>query len=243
MIHYHVVPYSLLVAEKELSVKLRASNKDINLYTHGILLYRKIIRENIVNILNSVFPIFCRHLTNEEIRKLANDFIEQHHANQPEFHQVATELLLFMCQRTDLSTINQSLIEYEWLIYVLEIDESHVPVPKQVAVESLNTCQTQVKINPTLRMVVLPFLLKEGEPRYEEKLQLHYYALYRKHDNTLFHKTLNITDVQLLQAAGNAGVMVEIMKDKVAYHINPLSLLQWLEINNNDEVISIISKG
>lgn len=243
MIHYHVVPDSLLAAENNFSIKLRASNKEGDLYPYGMLLYRKIVRENIVNVLNSVFPIFYLRLNNEEIRKLANDFVEQHHANQPEFHQIATELLLFMHQRTDLSTVEQSLIEYEWLIYALEIDESHVPVPKQVAVESLNTCQTQVKVNPTLRMVVLPFLLKDGEPRYEVKPQLHYYALYRKYDNTLFQKKLSITDVQLLQEAGNAGVMVEIMKDKAAHHINPQPLLQWLESNNNDEVISIISKG
>lgn len=243
MIHYHVVPDSLLVAEKNFSVKLRISNTEGSLYSHGMLLYRKIVRENIVNVLKSVFSIFCRRLNNEGIRKLANDFVQQHHANQPEFHQIATELLLFMRQRTDLSKVDQSLIEYEWLIYALEIDESHVPVPKQVAVESLDTCQTQVKVNPTLRMVVLPFLLKDGEPRYVTKLELHYYALYRKHDNTIFQKALGITDIQLLQEVGNVGIMVETLKDKAAHHINTKSLLQWLKTNNNDEVISIISKG
>lgn len=243
MIHYHVVPDSLLAAETNFSVKLRASNKNGDLYPHGMLLYRKVVRENIVNVLNNVFPVFCHRLNNEITRELANDFIEQHHANQPEFHQIATELLLFIRQRTDLSIVDQSLIEYEWLIYALEIDESHVPVPKQVVVENLNTSQTQVKVNPTLRMVVLPFLLKDGTPRYEKKKQLYYYALYRKHDNTLFQKTLNITDIQLLQEAGNASVMVETLKDKAAHHINPQSLLQWLETNNNDELISIISKG
>nr|WP_181375129.1 putative DNA-binding domain-containing protein [Pectobacterium carotovorum]ALG88621.1 Hypothetical protein [Pectobacterium carotovorum] len=243
MIRYHAVPGSLLAAESDFSGCLRAGSQKDGTYLPGVKLYRKVVREHVINVFHSVFPIFCRSLENDEINQFADAFIIQHQATQPEFHQLATELLLFMRKRPEVLTDDQRVIEYEWLIYALEIDESDVPLPHIKRAAGLDIHNMDVIMNPTLRMVVLPFQLNDGEPSYEDEPCEYYYALYRKHDNMLYQKKLNITDVKLLLEVGKAGVTAEMLIEKASSHLTTQPFEQWLAANNNDEVISLIIKG
>ena len=93
--------------------------------------------------------------------------------------------------------------------------------------------------NPTLKMVALPFLIQEGEPCYEDGEQLNYYALYRKHNNTLYQKQLSQLDVQLLSAIHEQIISAEQMLINAALSLADISLRSWLETNNNDEILSL----
>ncbi|MBC3252369.1 putative DNA-binding domain-containing protein [Serratia fonticola] len=236
-------PESLQVTESDFSRCLRAGIKKSETYSSGMLLYWKGIRDSIASVLYSVFPVFCRSLTDDVISEISNAFIMQHQATQPEFHQLATELLLFMRQRPEVLAENQPIIEYEWLLYSLEIDEGIVSPPHIKVAEHLDINNTDIIANPTLRIVSFPFLLKNGEPYYGSEPLEYYYAIYRRHDNVLYHKKLSIIDVQLLLEIGNAVAMAKMLKEKVAKHLTTLSFKQWLAITNNDEMISLIIKG
>jgi len=208
-------------------------------------LYRKIVRENISGVLQSVFPLFCRSLDEADIHQLADAFIQQHQASQPEFHQVATELLLFMRDKGQLSARDLALVEYEWLTYAVEIDDSEVPLSQFITLHPEQLNGIEVELNPTLKIIALPFWLKEGELYYEEMPLLYYYALYRKHNNVLYQKRLSLVDVQLLSELNDRIMMVSLeqLKNKAARYSPELHFHSWLVANNNDELLSLKFKG
>lgn len=92
----------------------------------------------------SVFPLFCLRLHEADIHELVNDFIYHHNATQPEFHQIATELLVFIRQQDGLSANDLALLEYEWLLYAVEIDDNDVPAPKKHHYAPLNCIMLQL---------------------------------------------------------------------------------------------------
>lgn len=238
----HSVPVLLVNAEKAFSAQLRASNTEERIYSRGMSLYRRIIRENISGVLQNVFPLFCRCLDDAGIRDLTDAFLHQHQANQPEFHQVATELLLFIRQQPEISSNALALVEYEWLIYAVEIDDSDDPLFPKFKPKPQQIDNIEVKPNPTLKIIALPFWLKEGEPCYEDVPALHYYALYRKNNNVLFQKKLNLADMQLLLGMNNRDVTAEILKDKSAPDFPAMLFTMWLKTNSDDELLSLILK-
>ncbi|MCX9000434.1 putative DNA-binding domain-containing protein [Citrobacter portucalensis] len=234
-----VVPALLVEMEAEFSAQLRARTPIGGTCSSGMSLYRKIIRDNIGGVLRSVFPLFCRCLNEAEIRELVEVYLSRHSASQPEFHQVATELLLFMSQHYPISPHDLALLEYEWLMYAVEIDDSNVPFPQKISLPLGKAAEVDVACNPTLKMVALPFLIQEGEPCYEDGEQLNYYALYRKHNNTLYQKQLSQLDVQLLSAIHEQIISAEQMLNNAALSLADISLRSWLETNNNDEILSL----
>lgn len=239
----HSVPALLVTAQAEFSALLRASNSKEGTYSRGISLYRKIIRENISGVLERVFPLFCQRLNDSDIRDLVDAFVHQHHANQPEFHQVATELLLFIRQKTEISPRDLALIEYEWLIYAIEIDDGKVPPPKEIRLQPQQINLFAVKLNPTLKIVALPFWLDKGEPCYEDAPYLHYYVIYRKYNNALYQKKLSQTEVQLLSEMNKKNIEVGSLQEKAELYLPAMPFYSWLEANNNDELVSLTLKG
>lgn len=240
-------PLSLIQAETKLSALIRSKERAISNSCSGISLYREIIRENILGVLHGVFPLFCQSLDPIQCKQLIDDFLGQHSANQPEFHQIATELLLFIRQEMHISSEKMTLIEYEWLIYAVEIDENHVPQHQNFNLQpnELNLEMIEVHLNPTLKLIALPFWLKDGEACYEHETAVHYYALYRKHSNILYQKKLSQIDVQLLSMIYDSSVIttVALLKDKSHFSFSVTSLLAWLTANNNDECLSLIRKS
>ncbi|NDO81153.1 hypothetical protein CJP72_10400 [Citrobacter sp. NCU1] len=225
--------------ETTFSAQLRARVTTGETCSRGMSLYRKIVRENIGSVLQHVFPLFCRRVNNADICDLADAFLHQHQASQPEFHQVATELLLFIRQQRQLSPHDLALIEYEWLMYAVEIDDSHVPRPLKMPLSG----DVEVARNPTLKIVALPFRIHEGEPCYEDEERLNYYALYRKHNNALYQKMLSQVDVRLLSVINHQIISAERLLNMASPFLADFSLRSWLETNNNDELLSLKYKG
>lgn len=239
---YHSVPALLATAEEAFSAQLRARNTVERVYSRGMMLYWRIIRENIVGVLRNVFPLFCRRLNDKDIDELLDGFLDRHQASQPEFHQIATELLLFIRQKSALSHQVLSLVEYEWLIYAVEIDESEVPRPQTLSLQTQKIDNIDIKKNPTLKIMALPFGLKKGEPYFEDRACLHYYALYRKNNNALYQKELGQSDLKILLEMNNHSVSASLLKEKYALCSLTVPFNVWLENKSNDELFSLIFK-
>lgn len=233
----HPVPASLLYEETKFAALLRAVCVVNESCDPGMLLYRKIVRENICRVLQDVFPLFCRQFSDTDIRHMTEGFLHQHHASQPEFHQLATEWLLFIRQQSHISPCNLALLEYEWLIYAIEIDNGEVPVPKRMTLLPDNMNAAVVIQNPTLNIIALPFLIKDGEPCDDDPSYLHYYALYRKHNHEIYQKNLNQVDIQLLSEINEQPITATLLQHRCSHNI--LNLRVWLEANNNDELICL----
>lgn len=233
----HSVPELLVAAENNFSTLLRARSAPDELHFRGISLYRKIVRENITGVLNSVFSLFSDRLNKADINEIVDMFLYQHQATQPEFHQIATELLLFMRQQDQLSVQDLALIEYEWLLYTVEIDESEVPMPKNIIIEAGKIPNIEIELNPTLKIIALPFSLEEVNNK--ETSFTHYFALYRKYDNAVWQKKLSETEVYLLSKITDQLIQT----DSSMLFSQETSFQSWLEANNNDEIFSIIFKS
>lgn len=229
-------PEILVMKELEFTALLRANN--IGTCPQGITLYRSIVRDNIQAVLENVFPLFFSSLNDIEIKSLVNLFLLEHPADQPEFHQIATELLIFMrCQ----PFINIALIEYEWLLYAVEIEDVYVPMYRNIKPYYLDTQDDiKVKINPTLKIIAVPFCLKSDEESYESTSSLHYYALYRKHSNKVFRRELNMLDVELLMSINDLSINFKNLKRKACEFMAEESFHSWLVDFNNDECLSLI---
>ncbi|EKT55457.1 DUF2063 domain-containing protein [Providencia burhodogranariea] len=240
MIIAHSVPALLAAAEEEFSILLRSPNASDEKLPRGISLYRKIVRENITGVLKSVFPLFSQRLKEEDINEIVDMFLYRHQANQPEFHQIATELLLFMRQQCQLSVHELALIEYEWLMYAVEIDDSKVPIPQKISLGNREIPDIEIVLNPTLKIVVLPFSLPLTEETNDKESSFtHYFALYRKYDNAIWQKKLSEIEVYLLSKMTHEVISaVSLM-----LFTQEISFQSWLEANNNDEIFSIIFKS
>lgn len=242
MTQHHLAPVLLAELESAFTTRLRARKSADDPWSRGMSLYRKIIRENISGVLQSVFPLFCRRFNEAEICDLVDAILHQHQASQPEFHQLATEMLLFMRQQYQMMPQDLALIEYEWLMYAVEIDDSEVPRPQKMALSVAHIDDTEVVRNPTLRIIALPFRIKEGEPCYDIQEPQHYYALYRKNNHALYQKQLSRVDVQRLSAINNI-MAAKLLLNKGELYSDKFSLCSWLETNNNDELLSLRYKG
>ncbi|MBH1931214.1 putative DNA-binding domain-containing protein [Serratia rubidaea] len=241
MTSQHRVPASLAAAEAEFSGQLRS--RHANTYSKGMRLYRKIIRENIYSVLLNVFPLYCRQKKDEAITALIDAFLYQHQASQPEFHQIATELLLFMRQQPKFSDGEMALIEYEWLMYAVEIDDAQLPHGQRFSPSAKLLPRLVITLNPTLNMVALPFWLNKNEPCYSGEIPLHYYAIYRKRDNAVYQKKLNNAEVRLLAEINAGETHATLLQEKSSKYLPTTAFYAWLDASNNDELLSLTLKG
>ncbi|HHR5551459.1 TPA: putative DNA-binding domain-containing protein [Klebsiella aerogenes] len=237
---HHSVPEILVTAESSFSSSLRAKSARDEKKSSGIFIYREIVRGNIHGVLQSVFPLFCLCLHETVTHELVNEFIYQHHASQPEFHQIATELLLFIRQQGGFSANDLALLEYEWLLYAVEIDDNDVPAPQKISLRSAERHNIAVILNPTLKIVALPFYIREGGQEYEQSACLHYYVIYRKYNNCLYRKKVTPLDIQLLYQIKDDVTLGGLFQDQ---KIEPgIPLTKWLENNINEEVLFLNRK-
>lgn len=237
---HHSVPEVLVTAESSFLSRLRAKSARDEKKSSSIFIYREIVRENIHGVLQSVFPLFCFRLHETVTHDLVKEFIFQHHASQPEFHQIATELLLFIRQQDGFTANDLALLEYEWLLYAVEIDDNDVPVPQKISLRSAERHNIAVMLNPTLKIVALPFYIREGDQGYEQSACLHYYVIYRKYNNCLYRKKVTPLDIQLLYQIKDDMTWGGLLQAKTIELGIPLT--KWLENNINEEVLFLNRK-
>ncbi|MDH0340230.1 putative DNA-binding domain-containing protein [Chromobacterium haemolyticum] len=113
----------------------------------SIELYRQFLRGNIEDVLTQVFPLFCARLSAAELSLRIDEFLAEHASSSPEFHHIATEFLCFAQPR--LSADLRQCLEYEWVLFSVEIDEALVPPPSTSEV----TERSIFSLNPTLACI------------------------------------------------------------------------------------------
>lgn len=230
-------PKSLIEAVAELSFRLRMTNLGDRDSSAGLMLYRNILRENISNVLKSVYPLFYRLLSQKKVQYLINDFLLNHHANQPEFHKIATELLYFLRQNTKPEYL--AIIEYEWLIYRVEIEDKLILKPQKKEKDYSYSNNTKIVLNPTLKLIGLPFSINNNTLLYPNEASIFYYAIYRKNSGVIYQKRLSFLDAQLLLKLENQSLTLREFKKLAAPNTPSTFINLWLTTNNNDECLSL----
>ncbi len=159
------IPYDLEAQITHLTSMIR--NLD-ELSTCGIKYYKRFIFANIEGVIKQSFPYFFSCVKDDIMVKLIENFILHHHSFEPEFHQIATEFVLFVqkkCQDT-LKNILIVILEYEWSLFYAEINPAFVELSNQHSLGLNNINNFRIFINPTVHIIQLPFLV----PNHTEQL-------------------------------------------------------------------------
>jgi hypothetical protein len=118
---------------------------------NGSGLYGQLLRENVADALRSSFPLFTDRIGSAALDAEIDAFLLRHSGTRPQFHNIATEFVLFS-QRQGLAAPElTALLEYEWALLAAEIDPATVPPT------STSTTMDDIALNPTTRLVLLRF--------------------------------------------------------------------------------------
>ncbi|MGD8111689.1 DUF2063 domain-containing protein [Vibrio sp. TRT 17S01] len=207
--------------------------------------YGEFIRENILGVVTNTFPLFCSEFDSKQIEKMVDDFVVLHGANEPEFHHIATEFTLFVIQERCrsrysclISSDQMALLEFEWVLFCAEIDEldtAHFN-GKTVPMEQNYT----LLLNPTLRLLQVPFLLHEKSVTFLENR--HYpvfYAVFRNHHHVVISQRLREVDVALIQRLQPPFTLTFAqLQQYTAQRLVRFCLVEWVQYFNELGVLA-----
>lgn len=157
--------------------------------------YASLLRSSAADVVRSVFPLFTTRRGAAVLAHDVDDFVRHGVALEAQFTHLPTEFLRYMSNRLD-DPVARTLLEYEWTQFAVEIDEAHVLAAKT---------GVGILVNPTLRVVGLPFalgqklealILDEGVPPFV-------YAVYRTAAHLVVTRLLNGIDIHMLQRLTN----------------------------------------
>lgn len=188
--------------------------------------YGPLLRENVLDVLRCSFPLFGECVGEPALRQLARDFMISHPASRPQFHQLATELVLFAQHREGLSRSQLCLLEYEWTLLATEIDPARVP-PAHPGPAMPD--EGMVAVNPTLRVVALPFEVQCLATIASPSPYPFVYAIYRAPDHRVMRQPLSGFDGRLLETIGGAAAMTIPMLIDREPPSSHGDLLPWLQ--------------
>lgn len=219
--------------------------QDISVLSSGIRqgkesksgLYGDFILGNIKDVFENSYPILTQHLGQEEKQKLLQDFLAEHNAMEPEFHHIATELLIFVQQNKSWPADAIKLMEYEWLLLSVEISEHAVtkciaiPIPPW-------TEDTRITANPTLAFIRLPFEILPGTAIATEKEQ--HYLIYRSSHHDVLYKKVSESELYIFGYILNKPEMtLSQLRSVTRDFMSDTELNEWAEISLDDELISV----
>ncbi|WP_054555927.1 DUF2063 domain-containing protein [Cobetia sp. UCD-24C] len=230
-----------------MTVAIRSATNDSD--TPGIHHYRQCIRGNILDVLGTTYASTCHYFSDLEVKRLIDDFMENHSAAAPEFHHIATELLMYVTDEQWLPPLILKVMEYEWLLLMIEIDPGciakNTPLSKKQIQDNL-----RIIPNPTLYCIQLPFTLPLGDIEANsdttEILPRYYYMICRNNEHDIIYKELNEIDRELMPLlAQSKGMDWEEIHLRHALHVSETELINWLYqthnmqfiMNNHQEVV------
>lgn len=158
-------------------------------------LYGQLLRENVAGAIRSSFPAVARMAGKAVVVRAADAFVAAHPASRPQFHQIATEFVLFVQGQPVLPSALMPIIEYEWVLLQVEIDPAALSDDAAGSTDAAGP----VTANPTLRVVMLPFdpalidandSLKPAPPRP--------HGVYRTREHHVLTRPLTVSDCLLL---------------------------------------------
>jgi hypothetical protein len=156
--------------------------------------YGELVRANAQELIATMFPRFSQHRGAERLRQDIDAFYKCFGAARAEFIHLATEFVRFMQPRLPPG-IGRPLIEYEWMLFDVEIDKTAVPRPHGGDTRR----PTRLHLNPTVRWLATPFDLHADDRQAEQSLLLndapYVYAVFRTFDHRIVTQQLSNHDI------------------------------------------------
>ncbi|MCD8542523.1 MAG: putative DNA-binding domain-containing protein [Gammaproteobacteria bacterium] len=176
---------------------------NIQAFTHNIRVHQRqhysdFTRQHIINVIQQTFPHFSRHHNLETLTQYADTFVRQHHAVDPEFHQIATEFVRFMQGNSIKNPALLSLLEYEWVLFTVSILPSPIFGPNTLPVNPTLCDNYYIYLNPTLYCIEVPFIVTQDGPVFVNNSS-HHYAIFRHFTHAVHYKPLNPQERYFIQ--------------------------------------------
>ncbi|AYC04625.1 HvfC family peptide modification chaperone [Vibrio cholerae] len=200
--------------------------------------YREFIQENIYSVIKHTFPLFCAQLNQQSLCTLADEWLVRHGATEPEFHQIASELLQFIQQHNgyhinmNLSAEQIALLEYEWIVFNAEMDTAHVLDFKvcwdDVAAQPQGFC---LQLNPTLKLIEVPFVVHpESVTFFTHPQERVCYGVFRHATHQVVSQKLRDLDIALIQMIqSNPTCSVMQLEQQIAQSLANFHFLAWVQ--------------
>lgn len=204
----------------------------------SVLIYRNIIRDNTHEILDKTFPLFSKELGGKTKNKIVDGFLLQHNASEAEFHKIATELVCFIQNNDFVDATLRCLLEYEWILYHLEISDKpgELYITKQYLPNLASNMQ--LKLNPTLKFIKLPFLIQDGIPLMDQGGDF-IYALFKNSKNEILRKRVLSFDLSILNFIVDQKISLIADLEKLILDENKEYWHKWIIQNIAEEFVSL----
>ncbi|WP_432772794.1 HvfC/BufC family peptide modification chaperone [Francisella salimarina] len=195
-----------------------------------IQMYREFIVGNVSSVLENTFPYFNKHASQEIKDKILKVFFEDNISSEPAFHQIATEILK-SSKSVEMNEKLSKLIEFEWLLFSIEIDESkvfeNIEITKNLSFKDIR----DIKENPTLTFILLPFDINDLDEEISIDKNI-MYALYRNTNHRTLYQRISTLEYAVLSSALEKGIDIfesedfkQIKNEQQEYLIK--SLVSW----------------
>ncbi|MED7818633.1 MULTISPECIES: HvfC/BufC family peptide modification chaperone [unclassified Francisella] len=176
-----------------------------------IQMYREFIIGNVSGVLENTFPYFNIHASRELKDTILKVFFEDNISSEPAFHQIATGILK-SSKSVEMSEKWSKLIEFEWLLFSIEIDESkvfkNIEITKNLSFRDIKSIQA----NPTLTFISLPFDINDLNEKISEDQNM-LYAIYRDVNHRTSYHMLSPLEFAVLSSMLEKGVSIVDLYD------------------------------
>ncbi|WP_150466443.1 putative DNA-binding domain-containing protein [Francisella sp. SYW-9] len=203
-----------------------------------IQMYRDFIIHNISSVLENTFPYFSSYSSHNMKKQIIEIFLEQNSSFDPSFHQIATELL--RCSRSvEMPEQLSKLMEFEWLLFSIEISESKVIKSSRIN-EDINFSDIkEININPTLEFILLPFDASALDRNLDiSKEQI--YIAYRNSDHYIYYQNLSQIEFAMVSSISEKNVETfELADFKSLDDDYKKYLMKQLVAWNNQDIITL----
>ncbi|WP_448102602.1 hypothetical protein [Luteibacter jiangsuensis] len=162
----------------------------------SLIPYGALIRSGAYELVSTMFPRFVARRGHDAVLDDIDGFFRGYGARSAPYILMGTEFVRFMLPRLP-ATPERVLLEYEWMLFDVEIDEAVVP-----AVEA-GVVPTRLRINPTARWLATPFdVLADdalSDVHRQEGRGSYAYAIYRTAEHRVLTQPLGERDIAELR--------------------------------------------
>lgn len=201
--------------------------------------YREFLRSNVAEVIASVFPLFSREAGRIRVESLAAAFLTDHAASEAEFHQIATEFVRFIHGREEVNSDERQLIEYEWMLFYVEIAPEPVTTSGVSPAVLPRNSTLKLALNPTLHCVRLPFVISAGEPVRQHPAEEAIWGIFRNRHHEVLQKRLLSFDRTLLHLLLDRGISSLAALRQALSAEEAQQLDAWLISNQDTDFISL----
>lgn len=198
--------------------------------------YSDFARKHIREVIEQTFPHFHRHSRPSDLTEYADAFVRQHHAIEPEFHQIATEFVRFMQHYSLKNPILLSVLEYEWVLFSVSILPDIILPSVPIFLDKSLESDYLVYLNPTLYCLEVPFLLSHQDLTLTHETT-HFYGIFRNAKHEVHYKSLHQQERYWVQSIPETTTLTNLLKKTPPTSQD--QLYTWLLQRHQDQFIII----